>query len=158
VVSIDNCFTIKNFIYIYDENKFTTIWLIVWVNCVPAMSLCMIVLIVTRKRGEGRYYFALWQTNNNTPNKLLLSESSVSCLLRVRGVSFTSRAQGCIKFVPHSCLMSLSHKVGVFLEETICYFIYEENADFMWKGHQTAMRNKFNTSLSTRCKGHTPYT
>jgi hypothetical protein len=41
--------------------------------CVAAMSLCMIVLIVTRKRGDGRYYFALWQSNNNTPNKLLLS-------------------------------------------------------------------------------------
>jgi hypothetical protein len=27
--------------------------------CVAAMSLCMIVLIVTRKRGGGRYYFAL---------------------------------------------------------------------------------------------------
>jgi hypothetical protein len=26
--------------------------------CVAAMSLCMI-LIVTRKRGDGRYYFAL---------------------------------------------------------------------------------------------------
>jgi hypothetical protein len=25
--------------------------------CVAAMSLCMIVLIVTRKRGDGRYYF-----------------------------------------------------------------------------------------------------
>jgi hypothetical protein len=28
--------------------------------CVAAMSLCMIVLIVTRKRGDGRYYFAYW--------------------------------------------------------------------------------------------------
>ena len=28
--------------------------------CVAAMSLvCMIVLIITRKRGDGRYYFAL---------------------------------------------------------------------------------------------------
>ena len=27
--------------------------------CVAAMSLCMIVLIVTRKRGDGIYYFAL---------------------------------------------------------------------------------------------------
>ena len=44
--------------------------------CVAAMSLCMIVLIVTSKRGDGRYYFAL-----------LLSESSESCLLRVRSVS-----------------------------------------------------------------------
>jgi hypothetical protein len=25
--------------------------------CVAAMSLCMIVLIVTRKIGDGRYYF-----------------------------------------------------------------------------------------------------
>jgi hypothetical protein len=49
--------------------------------CVAAMSLCMTVLIVTRKKGDGRYYFALWQTNNS-PNKLLLSESAVSCLLR----------------------------------------------------------------------------
>jgi hypothetical protein len=48
--------------------------------CVAAMSLCMIVLIVTRKRGDGR------------------------------------------------------------------------------KGHQTAMRNEFNTSLGAGCKGHTPYT
>ena len=91
--------------------------------CVATMSLCMIVLIVTRKRGDGRYYFVLWQTSN-TPNKMLLSESAVSCLLRVRSVSFTSRAKGCIKFVPHSCLVSLSHEVGVFLEEAICYFIY----------------------------------
>jgi hypothetical protein len=49
----------------------------------------MIALIVTRKGGDARYYFALWQTNNNTPNKLLLSESAVSCLLRVRSVSFS---------------------------------------------------------------------
>jgi amino acid permease len=27
--------------------------------CVAAMILCMIVLIVTRKRGDGRYCFAL---------------------------------------------------------------------------------------------------
>jgi hypothetical protein len=60
--------------------------------CVAAMSLCMIDLIVTRKRGDGRYYFALWQSNNNT-NKLLLSESAISCLLRVRSVSFISRAK-----------------------------------------------------------------
>jgi hypothetical protein len=26
--------------------------------CVATMSLCMIVLIVTRKRGDGRYYVA----------------------------------------------------------------------------------------------------
>jgi hypothetical protein len=96
--------------------------------CVAAMSLCIIVLIVTRKRGDGRYYFALWQTNNNTHAKLLLSKSAVSCLLRVRSVYFTSRAKGCIKFVPHSCLVSLSHKVSVFLEEAICYFIYAKFA------------------------------
>jgi hypothetical protein len=96
--------------------------------CVATMSLCMIVLIVTRKRGDGRYYFALWQTNNNTPNKMLLSEYAVSCLLRVRSVSFTSCAKGCIKFVPHSCLVSLSHEIGVFLEEAICYFIYAKFA------------------------------
>jgi len=41
--------------------------------CVAAMGLCMIVLIATRKRGDGRYYFALWQANNNIPYKLLLS-------------------------------------------------------------------------------------
>ena len=96
--------------------------------CVATMSLCTIVLIVTRKRGDGRYYFALWQTNNSTPNKMLLSESAVCCLLRVRSVSFTSRAKGCIKFVPHSSLVSLWHKVGVFLEEAICYFIYAKFA------------------------------
>jgi hypothetical protein len=94
--------------------------------CVAAMSLCMNVLIVTGKRGDGWYHFALWQSNN-TPNELLLSESVVNCHLRVRSVSFTSRAKGCIKFLPHSCLVSLSHKVGVFLEEAICYFI---NAKF----------------------------
>jgi hypothetical protein len=55
----------------------------IWQMCVAAMSLCMIVLIVTRKRGDGRYYFALWQTNN-TPNKLLLSESAVSCMASSR--------------------------------------------------------------------------
>ena len=87
------------------------------------MSLCMIALIVTRKGGDGRYYFALWQTNNKTPNTMLLSESAVSCLLRVRSVSFTFRAKGWIKFVPHSCLVSRSHEVGVFLEEAMCYFI-----------------------------------
>ena len=27
--------------------------------CDAAMSLCMIALIVTRKRGDGRYYFSL---------------------------------------------------------------------------------------------------
>ena len=96
--------------------------------CVAAMSLCRIALIVTRKRGYGKYYFALWQTNNNTPNKLLLSESAVSCLLRIRSVSFTSRAKGCIKFVPRSCLVSLSHEFRVFLEEAICYFIYAKFA------------------------------
>jgi hypothetical protein len=90
-------------------------------------------LIVTRKRGNGRYYFALWQTNNNTPNKRLPSESAVSCLLRVRSVSFTSCAKGCIKFVPHSCLVSLSHKVGVFLEEAICYFMYAKIVNVMYK-------------------------
>jgi hypothetical protein len=43
-------------------------------------------------------------------------------------VSFTFRAKGCVNVVPHNCLMSLSHKVGVFLEETICYFIYAKFA------------------------------
>ena len=55
--------------------------------------------------------------------KLLLSESAVRCLLRVMSVSLTSRPKGCIKFVPHSCLVSHSHKVGVFLELAIYYFI-----------------------------------
>ena len=27
--------------------------------CVATMSLCTIALIVTRKKGDGRYYFAL---------------------------------------------------------------------------------------------------
>ena len=62
--------------------------------CVASMSLCMIVLIVTRKCDKPTTTFL---------NKLLLSESAVSCLLRVRSVFFTSRAKGCIKFVPHSC-------------------------------------------------------
>jgi hypothetical protein len=78
-------------------------------------------IISTTRRGH--YHCLLC-----TPNKLLLLESAVSCLLRVRSVSFTSRAKGCIKFVPHSCLMSLSQKVGVFLEEAICYFIYAKFA------------------------------
>jgi hypothetical protein len=92
------------------------------------MSLCMSVLIVTRKRGDGGYYFALWQTNNNISNTMLQSESALSCLLRVRSMSVTSRAKKSIKFVPHSCLVSLSHKVGVFLEGAICYFIYAKFA------------------------------
>jgi hypothetical protein len=54
---------------------------------------------------------------------MLLLESAVSCLLRIRSVSFTSHAKGCIEIVPRSCLVSLSHEVGVFLEEAICYFI-----------------------------------
>ena len=83
--------------------------------CVASMSLCMIVLIVTRKCDKP---------TTTLLNKLLLSESAVSCLLRVRSVFFTSRAKGCIKFVPHSCLVSLSHKVAVFLKGAICYFIY----------------------------------
>ena len=33
--------------------------------CVATMSLCMIVLIVTRKRRDGRYYFAV--TNQQQP-------------------------------------------------------------------------------------------
>jgi hypothetical protein len=48
--------------------------------CVTAIGLCMMVLIATRKR-DGRYYFGLWQANNTQNNdKLLLSESAVSCL------------------------------------------------------------------------------
>ena len=96
--------------------------------CVAAMSLCMIVWLSLEKEEMVDTIFALWQTNNNTPNKLFLSESAVSCILRLRSVSFTSRAKGCIKFVPHSCLVSLPHKVGVFLVEAICYFIYAKFA------------------------------
>jgi hypothetical protein len=120
-LSIDNYFTIKYFIWW--EQVHNHMINRVGKMCVAAVSLCMIALIVTRKRGDGRYYFALWQTNN-TPNKLLLSDSTVSCLLRVRSAPFTSRAKGCIKCVPNSCLVSLSHKAGVFLEEAICYFMY----------------------------------
>jgi hypothetical protein len=72
-------------------------------NCVAAMSLCMIVLIVTRKRGDGRYYFALWQTNNNTPNKMLLSESAVSCFLR---------------FTCKECVLYILRKDGTWSELT----------------------------------------
>ena len=109
LLSIDNYFTIKYFIYIYNHmiNRVGKL-------CVPAMSLCMIVLIVTRKRGDDRYYFALWQTNNNTPNKLLLSESAESSLLRLRSVSFTSRAKGCIKIFHHSCLVSILIIIGYY--------------------------------------------
>ena len=78
--------------------------------------------------------------------KLLLSESDVSCLLRVRSVPFISRAKGCIKFVLHSCLVSLSHKVGVFLEEAICYFIYAKFA-VMW-------RLSINTTFRSWGKSH----
>ena len=108
------------------------------------MILCM---IVTRKREDGRYYFALWQTNN-TPNKLLLSESAVSCLLRLKSLSFTSSAKGCIKFVPHSCLASLSHKVGVFLEEAICYFIDAKFAVMLRLSINTVVSNHVNTVVS----------
>jgi hypothetical protein len=115
-------------IYLWWEQVYSHMINRVCKMCVATVSLCMIVLIVTRKRGDGRYYFALWQTNNNTPNKMLLSESAVSCLLRARSVSFASWAKVCIKFVPHRCLVSLSHEVGVFLEEAICYFIYAKFA------------------------------
>ena len=81
-----------------------------------------------------------------TPNKLLLLESAVSCLLRVRSVSFTSCAKGCINFVPHSCLVSLSHEVGVFLEEAICYFIYAKFAVMSLKVvHQYVVSNHVNS-------------
>ena len=59
--------------------------------CVAAMGLCMIVLIATRKRWDGRYYFALWQANNNTPNKLAiricnkLSFTCKECVLYIPG-------------------------------------------------------------------------
>jgi hypothetical protein len=39
---------------------------------------------ILRYRTSVCNYFALWQTNNNTPNKMLISESAVSFLLRVR--------------------------------------------------------------------------
>jgi hypothetical protein len=52
--------------------------------CVATMSLCMIVLIVTRKRRDGRYYFALWQTNNNHRH-LFLSMGAPSSLLLLQG-------------------------------------------------------------------------
>jgi hypothetical protein len=121
--------------------------------------VCMIVLIVTRTRGDGRYYFALWQSNNITPNKLLLSESAISCLLRVKSVSFTFRAKGCIKFVPHSFMVSLSHKVGVFLEEAICYFIdtgyeYDGNVFVAWV--LQVRRAEVVTRLSTGFRTWTP--
>ena len=50
-----------------------------------------------------------------------LQDGETWCL---RSAPFTSRAKGCIKCVPNSCLVSLSHKAGVFLEEAICYFMY----------------------------------
>jgi hypothetical protein len=65
--------------------------------------------------------------------------------LRVRRVSFTSRAKGCIKFVPHSCLVSLSHKVGVFLEEAICYFIYSKFAVMLRLSINTIVLNHVNS-------------
>jgi hypothetical protein len=68
-----------------------------------------------------------------------LSEIVLSCLLRVRSVSFTSRAKGCIKIVHHSCLVSLSHKVGVFQEEAICYFIYAKLSPLTRTGKKCAL-------------------
>jgi hypothetical protein len=91
------------------------------------------------------YVWLLWQTNNNIPNKLLLSESAVSSLLRSRSVSFTSHAKGCIKFVPHSWLLSLSHKVDVFLEEAICYFIYAKFAVMLRLSINTVVLNHVNS-------------
>jgi glucose uptake protein GlcU len=44
---------------IYDENNIQNMINRVGKMCVAAMIQCMIVLIVTRKRGDGRYYFAL---------------------------------------------------------------------------------------------------
>ena len=77
--------------------------------------------------------------------KLLLSDSAVSCLLRVRSVSFTSRAKECIKFVPHCCLVSLSDKVGVFLEDVICYFIYAKFAVMLRLSINTDVVNHVNS-------------
>ena len=78
----------------------------------------------------------------------MLSESAVSCLLRVRSVSFTSRVKGCITFVPHSCLVPLSHKVGVFLEEAICYFIDAKFAVMLRLSIDTVVSNHVNTVVS----------
>ena len=75
--------------------------------------------LLLRKR-DGRYYIALWQANNNTPNKLLLSESGVSCQI----VSFTSISKGRFKFVPQIFLLILSHEVSIFLEEAIWFLFY----------------------------------
>ena len=72
------------------------------------------------------------------PTTTLLINCCYQNLLKVvMSVPFTSRAKGCIKFVPHSFMVSLSHKVGVFLEETICYFIdtgyeYDGNVFVAW--------------------------
>ena len=86
----------------------------------------------------------------------MLSESTVSCPLRVRSVSFTSRAKGCINFVPHSCLVSLSHKVGFVLEETICYFIYAKFAGMLrlsinWKSTKQKMCFNFLVQYTRKC-------
>jgi hypothetical protein len=59
-------------------------------------------------------------------------------------VSFTSRAKGCIKFVPHSFMVSLSHKVGVFLEEAICYFI---DTGYEYKKRQLTADSDINSLL-----------
>ena len=77
--------------------------------------------------------------------KVLLSESAVSCLLRVRSVSFTSLAKECTKFVPHSRLVSLSHKVGVFLEDVLCYFIYAKFAVMLRLSINTVVANHVNS-------------
>ena len=98
--------------------------------CVATMSLCMIALIVTRKRGYGRYYFALRQTNNNTLNKMLLSKSAVSCLLRVRSVSFTSRAEGCIKFVPPRYLYQVRVITVFTVFRLLTDFVFLYNYEF----------------------------
>jgi hypothetical protein len=93
-------FKLKGYVLYFKEPK-TTIYTCTCL-CVDAMLACGLCLINI---------------------KVLLSESAVSCLLRVRSVSFTSRAKECTKFVPHSRLVSLSHKVGVFLVETSHHFI-----------------------------------
>ena len=68
-------------------------------------------------------------------------------------MSFTSRTKECIKFVPHSCLVSLSHKVGVFLEEVICYFIYVKFAVMLRLSINTVVSNHVNSDhvLSFSC-------
>ena len=111
---ISRNFSIFYHIMVYQMDHQKSSWVYVWLFWVSLEKEEMVYIILLCYK----------------PTTFLINccYQNLSFLLRVRSVPFTSRAKGCIKFVPHSCLVSLSDKVGLFLEEAICYFIYAKFA------------------------------